>query len=179
MDPANKSPSLRGAQSTAYLGLLLGPASLPSCPIPLLWEVRSGPPGKVPLKNILHDYPHPLHLSLSRGQISLEPKQREQSNVGSRTKFRESLPHCCTEQFHFLMGLTCWPLFPHCACLPPLAAQLAGSVGVSPHRQTSSGSPSTGKAWRDRCGGRAGRQCRYEGFLAESSPPPTSPLLHS
>jgi hypothetical protein len=34
-------PSPRGAQSPAYLGLLLAPARLPSRPLPLLWEVRS------------------------------------------------------------------------------------------------------------------------------------------
>lgn len=45
-------PSLRGAQSTAYLGLLLAPARLPSSPIPCFGELRSGP-GKVPVKNIL------------------------------------------------------------------------------------------------------------------------------
>lgn len=40
IQPINlRSP--RGAQSPAYLGLLLAPARLPSRPIPLLWEVRS------------------------------------------------------------------------------------------------------------------------------------------
>lgn len=73
---------------------------------------KSGPPGKVPLRNILHYYPHPPQLGLSRGQISPEPKQCEQSNAHSRTKFRECLPHCCTEQFHFLRSLTYCPLFP-------------------------------------------------------------------
>lgn len=145
---------------------------------------KSGPPGKVPLRNVLHYYPHPPHLGLSRGQISLEPKQCEQSNAHShsRTKFRECLPHCCTEQFHFLRSLTCWPLFPHCVCLPPLAAQLAAcwSVRVSLHRQTPSGPPpSTGDTRRDRWRGRAEGYCRYEGFRAESPPHPLPQLLCS
>lgn len=129
MDPANKSPLPGGNQSTAYLGLLLAPARLPSNPIPLLWggQEWSSWQGALEEYPALADsfYPHPLHLSFFRGQISLEPKQCEQLNARSRTKFKKCLSHCCTERFHFLMSLTCWPLFSWHACLPPLAAQLA------------------------------------------------------
>lgn len=155
-------PSLRGAQSPAYLGLLLAPARLPSSPIPLLWEVRSGPPGKVPLKNILHYYPHPPHLGLSRGQISPEPKQCKQSNSGSRTKFRE----CPTS---LLRRAVSFPEEPgSLASVPPLclstssgspACCLLGLWGsLFTGGPTTSGSPpSTGKTWRHRWRGRAER----------------------
>lgn len=124
-------PSLRGAQSPAYLGLLLAPARLPSSPIPLLWEVRRGPPGKVPLKNILHYYPHPPHLGLSRGQISPEPKQCKQSNSGSRTKFRECPPSLLRRAVSFPEEpgslASVLPLLPVCL-LWQLSLLLAGSV---------------------------------------------------
>lgn len=84
-------PSLRGAQGTAYLGLLLAPARLPSCPIPLLWEVRSGPPGKVPLKNILHDYPRPLHLSLSPRSDFPEAKTTRANRTRAHAQSSEML----------------------------------------------------------------------------------------
>jgi hypothetical protein len=182
------------ARSTAYQS---GPCPGPSwaakaTPFPALGKAGVVPLASCPSRMLdltlspAHEalHPHPLHLNPFGGQISprAKTKQCEQLNARSRKKFKKCLSLCCTEQFHFLRSLACWPLFSSPvvpACLLQQSLCVCGWWWGAPFTgRHPSEVPSTGRARR------GGRETlvgvkrwvqRDERFLAES----TVPLLCS